>query len=205
MKKKIRQLVKKGIAMVMATTTVMSILPAATVSAASERATITFEYCYDGAGNTIRYPQTYSHNGITCGHAGEARTRIYADGENAFCIQPGVSLHTGNTLQANASDTWNALSINQKKAVNLALLYGAQGSMGSLSGTEDEKILATQMIIWEIVTGCRNATAPYGRTDSKFYNGLCVNGANSGVAANYSQIVESMKNHATIPEFCFFQ
>lgn len=201
MKKKIRQLVKKGIAMVMATTTVMSILPAATVSAASERATITFEYCYDGAGNTIRYQQTYSHNGITCGHAGEARTRIYADGENAFCIQPGVSLHTGNTLQANASDTWNALSTNQKKAVNLALLYGAQGSMGSLSGTEDEKILATQMIIWEIVTGCRNATAPYGRTDSKFYNGLCVNGANSGVAANYSQIVESMKNHATIPSF----
>lgn len=201
MKKTVKQLLKKGIALMMAAATVVSVFPAVPASAASERATITFAYCYDGAGNTIRYQQTYSHNGITCGHAGEARTRIYADGENAFCIQPGVSLHTGNTLQANASDTWNALSSNQKSAVNLALLYGAQGSMSSLSGTEDEKILATQMIIWEIVTGCRNATAPYTRTDSKFYNGLCVNGANSGVAANYNQIVESMKNHATIPSF----
>lgn len=140
MKNKIRQLLRKGVAVAMAAATVMSVLPAATVSAASERATITFEYCYDGAGNTIRYQQTYSHNGITCGHAGEARTRIYADGENAFCIQPGVSLHTGNTLQKNASDTWNALSRNQQSAVNLALLYGTQGSMSGLSGTEDAQI-----------------------------------------------------------------
>lgn len=201
MKNKIRQLLRKGVAVAMAAATVMSVFPAATVSAASERATITFEYCYDGAGNTIRYQQTYSHNGITCGHAGEARTRIYADGENAFCIQPGVSLHTGNTLQKNASDTWNALSRNQQSAVNLALLYGAQGSMSGLSGTEDEKILATQMIIWEIVSGCRNATAPYGRTDSKFYNGLCAGGANGGVSNAYNQIVEGMKNHNTIPSF----
>ena len=28
-------------------------------------------------------------------HAGEARTRIYADGDNAYCIEPGISLHTG--------------------------------------------------------------------------------------------------------------
>ncbi len=82
MKNKIRQLLRKGVAVAMAAATVMSVLPAATVSAASERATITFEYCYDGAGNTIRYQQTYSHNGITCGHAGEART---------------VSMQTGRT------------------------------------------------------------------------------------------------------------
>ena len=82
--KKIKQLFKKGIALALAAVTTLSVLPASTVSAASERATITFAYCYDGNGNTIRYQQTVSHNGITCSHAGEARTRIYADGENAI-------------------------------------------------------------------------------------------------------------------------
>ena len=40
---------------------------------------------------------------------------------------------------------WCGTNLGKAKqdAVNLALLYGAQGSMGSLSGTEDEKVLAT--------------------------------------------------------------
>lgn len=199
--KKIKQVFRKGIALAMAAVTALSVLPAATVSAASERATITFDYCYDGNSNIIRYQQTFSHNGITCGHAGEARTRIYADGENAYCIEPGIPLHTGNTLEKDASVVWSKLGKEKQDAVNLALLYGAQGSMGNLSGTEDEKVLATQMAVWEIVTGCRNATAPYTQTDAKFYNSLCVNGANSGVAKAYDQIISGMVNHNTIPSF----
>lgn len=139
MKKKNRQLFHRIVAMIMAVLTATSVLPTSTVMAATEKATITFEYAYDSKGNTIRYQQTYSHDGITCGHVGEARTRIYADGYNAYCIQPGVSLHTGDKLKKNASETWNALSKNQKAAVNLALLYGAQGNLKNLSGVEDEK------------------------------------------------------------------
>lgn len=201
MKKKVKQIVKQVAAILMAAVTAASVFPATMAQAASQRAAITFAYCYDGAGNTIRYQQTYSHNGITCGTAGETITKIFANGENAYCIQPGVSLNTGNTLEQDASAAWNALSNNQKSAVNLSLLYGAQGSMGSLSGTEDEKVLATQMIVWEIVTGFRNATAPYERTDNKFYQGLCAGGANSGVSTAYNQIVEDMKTHGTIPSF----
>lgn len=134
--KKIKQAFRKGIALAMAAVTTLSVFPASTVSAASERAVITFDYCYDGSGNTIRYQQTFSHNGIVCGHAGEARTRIYADGENAYCIEPGIPLHTGNTLEKNASEMWNSLGKEKQDAVNLALLYGAQGSMGSLSGSK---------------------------------------------------------------------
>lgn len=201
MKKKSKQLFQRIVAMLMAVLTATSILPTSTVMAATEKATITFEYAYDSNGNTIRYQQTYSHDGITCGHAGEARTRIYADGDNAYCIQPGISLHTGDKLTKNASDTWNELSKNQQKTVNLTLLYGAQGNLKNLSGAEDEKVLATQMIIWEIVSECRNATAPYTRTNSKFYNGLCADGANSGVAKAYKEIVEFMQEHDTIPSF----
>ena len=61
--KKIKQLFRKGVALALAAVTTLSVLPAATVSAASQRATITFAYCYDGNGNTIRYQQTASHGG----------------------------------------------------------------------------------------------------------------------------------------------
>lgn len=199
--KKLKERLKRGIAVIMAAAAIVSGLPSMPVSAASETAKITFQHCYDASGNTIRYQQTVTHDGRTCAEAGEIRSRIYADGEPAFCIQPGVALHTGNTLQMNASEVWNALSSSQRNAVNLALLYGSQGSMGKLSGSEDEKVVATQTIIWEIVTGCRSAKAPYIRTDSKFYDCLCANGANSGVSTAYSQIVAGMKEHGTIPSF----
>lgn len=185
MKKNLKQLVRRGVAVMMSVFTAMSVVPTSTVLAASEKATITLGYCYDSQGNTIKYQQTYKHNGITCAHVGESYERIYADGDDAYCIQPGAALNTGSTLQANASDTWNALSKEQQDTVNLALLYGAQGNLSNLSGTADEKSIATQLIVWEIVTQCRSASAPYNRTDSKFYTGICAGGANSGVAKVY--------------------
>ena len=187
--------------MIMALLTAVSVIPASTAMAATQKATITFEYAYDSKGNAIHYQKTVTHDGITCGHARETRVRIYADGDDAYCIQPGISLHTGDKLDKNASETWNALSKNQKKAVNLALLYGAQGNRKNLSGCTDEKVLATQLIVWEIVTGCRNATSPYKRTSAKFYNSHCADGANSGVSKAYKEIVEFMQEHNTLPSF----
>ena len=142
-----KQLFQRTVAMIMALLTAISILPTSTAMAATQKATITFEYAYDSKGNAIHYQKTVTHDGITCGHAGETRVRIYADGDDAYCIQPGISLHTGDKLDKNASETWNALSKKQKKAVNLALLYGAQGNRKNLSGCTDEKVLATQLIV----------------------------------------------------------
>lgn len=102
MKKKLNKLYRRAVAMVMALLTAFSILPTSTAMAASEKANITFEYAYDSNGNAIHYQQTVKHGGITCGHAGETRVRIYADGDDAYCIQPGISLHTGDKLTKNA-------------------------------------------------------------------------------------------------------
>ena len=201
MKKKTRERLKKGIAMLMAAAAVVSALPSRPMSAASERAAITFENCLDGAGNAIRCQQSVSHDNRSCGEAGEVRTRIYADGEPAFCIQPGHSLHDGNTLQANASEAWNALSAGQRNAVNLAMLYGSQGNMAGLPGSEDEKVVATQLIIWEIVAGCRSADAPFALADGKFYGAFCAGGANAGVSAAYNQIAAGMAGHGAVPSF----
>lgn len=202
MKIKMKQLSKRILAMLMILTTIFSVFPSASVLAAtSEKATMTFDYCYDSGGSLIRWQHSFTHGGITIGGAGTARTRIYANGDDAYCIQPGVSLHTGNVLTLNASDTWNALSSSQQAAVNLALLYGKQGNAANLSGTDDEKWVATQIILWEIVTGCRKSTGDYACTDTKFYEGMCAGGANSGVSAAYNQISGYMAEHDTIPSF----
>lgn len=87
--KKLKERLKRGLAMIMAAAAMVSVFPSMSVSAASERASITFANCVDGAGNAIRYQQSVSHNGHNCGDAGEIRTRIYADGEPAFCIRRG--------------------------------------------------------------------------------------------------------------------
>lgn len=76
--KKLKERLKRGLALMIAAASIVSVLPSMNVSAASQTAKITFAYCHDGAGNAIRYQQTVTHDGRVCGEAGEARTRIYA-------------------------------------------------------------------------------------------------------------------------------
>ena len=156
----------------------------------------------DSSGNAMRYNSSAVINGYTAGGTGNYKYRMYVDGDVAFCIQPGVPLKTGNTLKKNSSEMWNALSASQKKAVGLALLYGYQGNRGNLSGSDDEKWLATQTLVWEFVTGCRETTGSYRQTSKTVYSlHFGSNYANSGARAVYDQIVSLMAKHNTIPSF----
>ena len=198
---KIPKLFKKAAAFVMAAVTALSIMPA-TVFAAGDIGTISFSHTYDSNGNAMRYNSSANIGGYTAGGTGNYKYRMFVEGENAFCIQPGVPLKTGNTLKKASSDTWNALSANQKKAVGLALLYGYQGNRNNLSGSDDEKWLATQTLVWEFVTGCREATGSYNQTSTTVYSlHFGSNYANSGARAVYDQIVAMLREHNTIPSF----
>lgn len=198
---KIRGLFKKAAAVLMAAVTALSVLPA-TAFAAGDIGTISFTHTYDSGGNAMRYNSSANIGGYTAGGTGEYKYRMFVDGEDAFCIQPGVPLHTGNTLNKASSAAWNALSANQKKAVGLALLYGYQGNRGSLTGSDDEKWLATQTLVWEFVTGCREATGAYSQTSQTVYSlHFGSNYANSGARAAYDQIVSALTKHNTIPSF----
>ena len=199
---KIRKLFKRAAALALAAVTALSVIPATTAFAAGDIGTISFTNVYDGAGNAIRYNSSANIGGHTAGGTGEYKYRMYVDGETAFCLQPGVPLKTGNTLAKASSNTWNALSSDQKKAVGLALLYGYQGNSGNLSGSDDEKWLATQTLVWEFVTGCRNATSPYSQTSTTIYSlYFGSNYANSGAREAYDQIVSMLTRHSTIPSF----
>ena len=172
------------------------------VSAASgDKVTITFDYCYDSAGNIIRYKQTTVNDGYTVGTVGEELCKIFADGKEAYCIEPGHTLYSGNTLTEDGSTVWKNLGSAKQKAINLALLYGKPGSGKSLSGTEDQKWVATQLIVWEFVSGCRSTSEGYKCTNTKFIDGICAGGANPGVKSVYNAISKSLANYSTVPSF----
>ena len=193
---------RKAAAFVMAAVTALSVMPATTAFAAGDIGTISFSMTYDSGGNAMRYNSSADINGYTAGGTGKYKYRMSVDGETAFCIQPGVPLKTGNTLRRASSDAWNALSDSQRKAVGLALLYGYQGNRHNLTGSDDEKWLATQTLVWEFVTGCRESTGSYHQTSSTIYSlHFGSNYANDGARAAYDQIVSLMANHNTIPSF----
>lgn len=172
------------------------------VSAASgDKVTITFDYCYDSAGNIIKFQQTTVNDGYTVGTVGEELCKIFADGKEAYCIEPGHTLYSGNTLTEDGSTVWKNLGSAKQKAINLALLYGKPGSGKNLSGTEDQKWIATQLIVWEFVSGCRSTADGYKCTNTKFIDGICAGSANPGVKSVYNAISKSLANYSTVPSF----
>lgn len=172
------------------------------VSAASgDKVTITFDYCYDSTGNIIKFQQTTVSDGYTVGTPGEELCKIFADGKEAYCIEPGHTLYSGNTLTEDGSTVWKNLGSAKQKAINLALLYGKPGSGKSLSGTEDQKWIATQLIVWEFVSGCRSTADGYKCTNTKFIDGICAGGANPGVKSVYNAISKSLANYSIVPSF----
>lgn len=189
-------------ALLLAVSVIFGTMFALPVSAASgDKVTITFDYCYDSAGNIIRYKQTTVNDGYTVGTVGEELCKIFTDGKEAYCIEPGHTLYSGNTLTEDGSTVWKNLGSAKQKAINLALLYGKPGSGKSLSGTEDQKWVATQLIVWEFVSGCRSTSEGYKCTNTKFIDGICAGGANPGVKSIYNVISKSIANYSTVPSF----
>ena len=189
-------------ALLLAVSVIFGTMFALPVSAASgDKVTITFDYCYDSTGNIIKFQQTTVSNGYTVGTPGEELCKIFADGKEAYCIEPGHTLYSGNTLTEDGSTVWKNLGSAKQKAINLALLYGKPGSGKCLSGTEDQKWVATQLIVWEFVSGCRSTSEGYKCTNTKFIDGICAGGANPGVKSVYNAISKSLANYSTVPSF----
>lgn len=61
--------------------------------------------------------------------------------------------------------------------------------------------MATQLIVWEFVSGCRSTGEGYKCTNTKFIDGICAGGANPGVKSVYNAISKSLANYSTVPSF----
>lgn len=193
---------KRGTAILLALICLISAICLVPINAASREVTITFDYAYDTGGNIISFEQYTEHDGYVVGTVGEELCTIQADGKDAYCIEPGHSLYSGNTLTTDASVAWNALSKAQKKAVNLALLFGKSGNGANLGGTEGQKWIATQLVVWEFCTGCRDAST-FKLKNSKFIDGITAGDNNPGVKSNYNKIIAKLNDYNVIPSFAY--
>ena len=94
------------------------------------------------------------------------------EGDCCYCIEPGVSLYTGDTLSKKAEDFWdnypdkynNTISPDMIKIfIGRIMQYGYTGKTSHNWKTNDKKgadelahYMATQLLIWETVVGERD-------------------------------------------------
>lgn len=163
--------------------------------------TITLTPCYDSNGNQITAVQsTYFHSAGMV----QYRLKANADGSNAYCIEPGVYLAGGINLTADLSEVWNSLSLDQRKAINTILCYGLEGSASTVTAgavNSDEAYIATQLLIWEVVDGERNALAPFSLKSGKngYLSLYCAGNANPNIRTAYNRIVTGLDKYWKIP------
>lgn len=164
--------------------------------------------CIDSNGQYMKYAQNaYSSDSRKVCEQGNPIWTIYigaaVDKNRAYCIEPGGALSRGNTLDT-SDIIWKNFSRELQKSINLTLLYGLNGSPDKLVGNSDEKYIATQLIIWELIDGYRNfwnSNNSFQRTNAMYYDAVCSNGANSNVAKNYKLISDSLGKYSTLPSF----
>lgn len=198
----LRKKFRRVTALILAAVTILSMFFALPVSAKTgDTATITFDYCYDTGGGIITFAKTVTNGSVTVGTPGEELCRIYADGKDAYCIEPGYSLFSGNTLTEGKSSAWNGIPAATRKAVNIALLYGKPGNSKNLGYTDGQQWIATQLIVWELISGCRNTNEGFKCTNTKYIDGMCAGGKNPGVKDVYNKISTAMSAHSTVPSF----
>lgn len=195
------RLTRTGAFILAIVTLLLSVIVLPVSAKTGDTATITFDYCYDTGDNIITFVKTVTNGNVTVGTPGEELCRIFADGKDAYCIQPGYHLYSGNVLTEGGSSVWSGMSVDKRKAVNIALLYGKPGSEAQLDGTDGQKWIATQLIVWELVTGCRDTGAGFKCNNTKFIDSLTADGHNPGVKYVYNSIAKAMANHHTVPSF----
>ena len=171
------------------------------LKAAAATALITFDYVYDSAGQYVYYQHPFYYNGGPTGGYGDMRLNDFANGQEAYCIEPGIMLAHGDVLHSDVIDVWNSFSYEQQNAIKLALLCGRAGNSTNLPGTPSCQQTATQMLIWEFVTGARQPSPPYTRGNDEIYTCLVSNGQNAEIGQIYDTILSYMLSYMTLPSF----
>lgn len=142
----------------------------------------------------------------------------------AYCLEPGIaegSTYTEEDLTmdefVSSSAAPSTLTVQQMKAMCVAVMYGQRTLPQSASYELLSNMVATQIIVWEIAIGWRNATPPYAQTNDAFIRRfenaygkgpeatsmyISIGGRLKNVISAYNQISASMAAHSdAIPSF----
>lgn len=142
----------------------------------------------------------------------------------AYCLEPGIaegSTYTEEDMTmddlAGSSAAPSTLTAQQLKAMCVAVMYGQRTLPQSASYELLSNMVATQIIVWEIAIGWRNATPPYAQTNDAFIRRfenaygkgpeatsmyISIGGRLKNVISAYNEISANMAAHSdAIPSF----
>ena len=143
------------------------------------------------------------------------------EGNTCYCIEPGISLHTGDKMTQNGENYWDRYPDNQtiyaneiKAFVGRILQYGWTGrndlqwnSHDASDRDEMGNMFATQGLIWEVIVGERDEN--FNKIDAHKYGKDNVMEVYSSqhpcyaeIMSHYRDIEAKVKQHTTIPSFC---
>ena len=143
------------------------------------------------------------------------RLRVNGSWQVAYCIEPDTGVYPGidygDGSDVGVSGDWKVhLTRNQQQAIGLVMLYSALHHPDTLSSVESvEWEAATQIMIWEIVTGMRSSAAPYACMDTglidQFTGSVRYSDGEdytlSAIRAKYDILSGELAVHSVIPSF----
>lgn len=143
------------------------------------------------------------------------RLRVNGSWQVAYCIEPDTGVYPGidygDGSDVGVSGDWKVhLTRNQQQAIGIVMLYSALHHPDTLSSVESvEWEAATQIMIWEIVTGMRSSAAPYACTDTglidQFTGSVRYSDGEdhtlSAIRAKYGILSGELAVHSVIPSF----
>ena len=144
------------------------------------------------------------------------------EGDSCYCIEPGVSLYTGDKLSKEAESFWDNYPSKYNKTIDpdtikvylgRIMQYGYTGknsvdwvSTNSSKADDCANHLATQLLVWETVIGERDEN--FNHVDATKHGKHNIkeiisskHPLRSKIFSHYSRIEKSVKQHTTVPSF----
>lgn len=224
-KTKIKRAVSFVMATVLSLSAFMSIGTSTAFAASGEKTKVYMvDFPRDGDAN---YDGVWGHSNLTLKngwHTGSStHTNLKAigsySGNIAYCIEPGVSLSSGQSMNKYAENYFNNITANGvisgdeiRLFIGRILQYGYRGTISTSWRSQNESAAnsiahayATQLLIWETVVGERDANFNH-KASSGCSNVKDVISAKhplrSKIMSYYNSMVSSVQKHTVVPSFC---
>ena len=221
--------IKRAVSFVMATVLSLSAfmsIGTSTAFAASGEKTKVYMVDFPRDGDT-NYDGVWGHSNLTLKngwHTGSStHTNLKAigsySGNIAYCIEPGVSLSSGQSMNKYDENYFNNITANGvisgdeiRLFIGRILQYGYRGTISTSWRSQNESAAnsiahayATQLLIWETVVGERDANFNHKAASGCSNVKDVINAKHplrSKIMSYYNSMVSSVQNHTVVPSFC---
>ena len=224
-KTKIKRAVSFVMATVLSLSAFMSIGTSTAFAASGEKTNVYMvDFPRDGDAN---YDGVWGHSNLTLKngwHTGSStHTNLKAigsySGNIAYCIEPGVSLSSGQSMNKYDENYFNNITVNGvisgdeiRLFIGRILQYGYRGTISTSWRSQNESAAnsiahayATQLLIWETVVGERDANFNHKAASGCSNVKDVINAKHplrSKIMSYYNSMVSSVQNHTVVPSFC---